>query len=293
MKSKVSVVVNCFNGAKFLEDAINSILNQKYSNLEIIFWDNNSSDDSKKKILKFKDKRIKAFFSKKHRSLYEARNLAIKNCSGDFISFLDCDDWWHKNNLFSRKEFFKNSKYAISFCNKKYFFEKNKKYKLFKKQKFPNGNIYDFLARDYIVTISGLVIRREILSKIGYFNSNYNIIGDYDWVMRVTQQFLAHSISKPMLFSRVHQDNFSKNTRLFSNEYKHWYDNLDLKNNLIKKNIYFFKTKLDELQIIDSLINKKNMRLFINILSFPIWKKKFFYFILFFFPKKLLIFLKK
>ena len=54
-KPLVSVIVNCFNGEKYLEDCLNSILNQTYHNWEVIFWDNHSTDNSKKIFRKFSD----------------------------------------------------------------------------------------------------------------------------------------------------------------------------------------------------------------------------------------------
>ena len=60
-KNLVSVIVNCYNGEKFLKRAIRSILSQTYKNFEIIFWDNCSTDNSRKIMLKFKDNRIRYF----------------------------------------------------------------------------------------------------------------------------------------------------------------------------------------------------------------------------------------
>ena len=83
----VSVVVNCYNGEKYLNQCIGSILNQTYKNIELIFWDNQSTDQSKNIIQSYHDKRIKYFYAKKHTTLYEARNLALQNCSGEFVCF--------------------------------------------------------------------------------------------------------------------------------------------------------------------------------------------------------------
>ena len=69
--------MNCHNGEKYLKNSIKSVLNQSYKFWELIFFDNQSKDKSKKIVLSFKDKRIKYFRSKKINSLYEARNLAI------------------------------------------------------------------------------------------------------------------------------------------------------------------------------------------------------------------------
>ena len=70
-EKKISVIVNCHNGEKYLSKCIVSILNQKYANLEIIFYDNFSNDRSKEIISTFEDKRIKYFYSNSKQSLYQ------------------------------------------------------------------------------------------------------------------------------------------------------------------------------------------------------------------------------
>ena len=106
MDKKVSVIVNCHDGQKYLKECISSILNQQYQNFEIIFYDNFSADLSKEIITGFEDERIKYFYSNKKLSLYQARNEALANASGTIIAFLDVDDWWDKNYLSSRVSLF-------------------------------------------------------------------------------------------------------------------------------------------------------------------------------------------
>ena len=77
-KSLVSIIMNCYNGSKYLDEALQSIINQTYKNWELIFWDNLSNDNSKEIFKKYNDKRFKYFLADKHTVLYEARNLAIK-----------------------------------------------------------------------------------------------------------------------------------------------------------------------------------------------------------------------
>ena len=61
----VSIIMNCLNGEKYLNSAIDSVINQTYKNWELIFWDNRSTDNSANILKKYKDKRIKYFYSKK------------------------------------------------------------------------------------------------------------------------------------------------------------------------------------------------------------------------------------
>ena len=109
-KPLVSIIMNCYNGEKYLKESIKSIINQTYKNWELIFWDNCSTDNSKKITKKFKDNRIYYFKSKQFVNLYEARNLALKKCKGKYISFLDTDDKWKPNKLYKQISFFKKNK---------------------------------------------------------------------------------------------------------------------------------------------------------------------------------------
>ena len=116
-KPLVSVIVNCFNGEKYLKEALTSVLNQSYENWEIIFWDNRSTDNSKNILNYFKDRRIKYFFDEKHTTLYQARNLAIKKSNGELLAFIDADDIWEKNKLELQVPIFQNSKISLVYSN--------------------------------------------------------------------------------------------------------------------------------------------------------------------------------
>jgi glycosyltransferase involved in cell wall biosynthesis len=102
----VSIIINCHNGEEYLEQTLRSVLNQTYKNWELIFFDNSSNDESKNIFKSFDDKRFRYFYNTEKINLYHARNKAIQKTKGEFISFIDCDDWWEKNNLNLRKDFF-------------------------------------------------------------------------------------------------------------------------------------------------------------------------------------------
>ena len=106
----VSIIMNCYNGEKYLKESIKSILLQTYPNWELIFWNNKSTDNSEKIIKKFKDQRIKYYKSKKFLNLYESRNLAIKKSRGKYITFLDVDDQWLKTKLNNQVSFMSKNK---------------------------------------------------------------------------------------------------------------------------------------------------------------------------------------
>ena len=137
----VSIIMNGHNSDKFIEEAINSVLNQTYQNWELIFWDNNSSDNTRKKVETFNDKRIKYFFNNEYTALGEARNLAINKSSGELIAFLDCDDLWMPKKIDLQIPKFYDPDIGIVISNT-IFFNSNKKEKVLYKKKPKEGYVF-------------------------------------------------------------------------------------------------------------------------------------------------------
>ena len=293
----ISVIVNFHNGEKYLDKCLNSIINQKYQNLEIILWDNCSDDNSSKKIENYNDDRIKYIFNSKKVSLYKARNKALLSSKGQLIAFLDCDDWWESNYLSSREDFFFNKEFDFYYSNANFFYENGNKLKIYKKYNLPQGKIFDFLSKDYFLLISGIIFKRNIFDKYGYFKEHYNIIGDYDYLLKISKFCNAHSNDQPLLNYRVHENNFSKlNSEMFFKEYKDWFNNNSLKDKDIDffKNIEYFRNKLNYLEINHLLINKKkNISLLRKIFSHRSLIEKIKFLILFLTPKRFFKYLKK
>lgn len=96
---KFSIVVPVYNVEKYLEKCLKSIQNQTYDNFEVIIVNDGSTDNSKEIIRSFvKDPRFKSF-NKKNGGLSDARNFGVKYTTGDFLLFIDSDDYIDKNLL--------------------------------------------------------------------------------------------------------------------------------------------------------------------------------------------------
>ena len=87
------------NSEKYIERTINSILNQTYKNYEIILIDDCSTDNTISKCMKYLNKNVKLINLQKNLGVSNARNVGLQNAIGDFIIFLDSDDWLDKNTL--------------------------------------------------------------------------------------------------------------------------------------------------------------------------------------------------
>lgn len=243
MKNKpiVSIIMNCFNGERYLSKSLKSLKEQKFKNWELIFWDNCSTDKSKKILLSYKDKRFKYFRSKRFLTLYEARNLAIKKSKGKYICFLDVDDWWHKDKLKLQVNFFSyNKKLKIIYTNYFLYFQNKNYTKIFFNYKLPEGFITQELLNNYCIGILTVMINKEILIK-NKFNKRYNIIGDFDLFLRLSKKYEIKCIQKPLSYYRVHSENLSKKRKdLFLKELSSWIKNFESK----KKNLKFSLSKV-------------------------------------------------
>ena len=232
----ISVIVNCHNGDRYLKESVQSIFDQTYKNWEIIFWDNLSTDNSQSIIQKFDQKKIKYFKSEKFMNLYDARNEAISKSAGSFISFLDTDDWWNKDKLETQVNLFKKDDgLGLVYSNYYIFNEKTKKSKIFVKNKLPEGEVTQKLLNNYVVGLLTILIRKEIFQKHN-FNKNYNIIGDFDFVIKLSMKSRFASIDEPLAYYRKHKKNLSDTSfELYISEIKEW---IRINEESFKKNGY-------------------------------------------------------
>ena len=250
MNNFISIIMNCYNGEKYLADSLKSVIKQKYKNWELIFWDNQSTDNSKKIFDSFQDPRFKYHYSDRHTTLYKAKNLACKKSSGEFIAFLDCDDRWYENFLSAREIFFQDQKYDFSYSNCHLYFEKSNRKELYSSNKLLSGKIYDFLSKKYLVNINSLIIKRSILEKINFFDPGFNIIGDFDVVMKMSKNCNAFAVQEPLVSIRIHGKNFhDENRKMFFREYKRWFFN-QVNDELFDRNKLTFLKKLIYLYIV-------------------------------------------
>lgn len=217
----VSVIMNCHNGEKFLRQSINSLLSQSYKNWELIFFDNVSKDKSIKIAKGFNDKRIKIYKTLKYMKLYSARNAALKKTKGKIICFLDTDDLWKKNKLKEQLKIFHKKKRKVVYSNYLIRNQIKKKEYIFEKKLLPSGFITQNLLNKNIIGIHTSMISKEIFKKIR-FNSSYEIIGDYDFFLKLSLTEKIFSIQKPLAIYRHHTSNFSLKTNVFLNELVRW-----------------------------------------------------------------------
>jgi glycosyltransferase involved in cell wall biosynthesis len=282
----VSILMNCYNGEKYLREAIDSVYAQTYENWEIIFWDNASTDNSEK-IAQSYGSKLRYFKGSKTITLGAARNKAIEQCNGDLIAFLDVDDFWLPNKLMAQIRMFINyDDVGIVIGN---VIERRVNYgdkiKYSKKSLPPEGFVYNELLKDYYINIATVVIKVDVLDLMEYvFDTRYNMIEEFDLFLRMAFITKIKYVDEIVAVYRIHSNNFS--TKYF---YDYAYE-LEIFIEENKSNIYknggkqlfnVLKKKLIKEQLI-SCIKDKNFRSN-NIIKLP-WSHRFFVYLLSPFP---------
>ena len=269
----VSIIMNCFNGEKYLKYAIDSIISQTYKNWEIIFWDNRSNDNSKNIFKSYNDDRLKYFCSDYHEKiLYKAKNHAVRKANGEFIAFLDVDDWWLPEKLEKQIPLFEDQKVGLVYGNAWQFFEKNNKKKIYKKGTLPTGNILNELMKNYVISSPTYVIRKKSLNSLEYFfNDNFHIIGDFDICLRLAVKWRIDCIQLPLAYIRKHDNNLSLlNREREINEIKVWYQQMQ-DNHLISSQSNFDQVLLtaNYLESMKLVMENKFLKSFSAIAKYP------------------------
>ena len=122
----VSIIMPSYNTGKFIQETIDSVINQTYDNWELIIVDDCSSDNTDEIVKSIKDDRIFYLKNKKNSGAAVSRNKALKMAKGKWIAFLDSDDLWKKDKLEKQIKFMKNNNYHFSYTN---YIEKNNRTK--------------------------------------------------------------------------------------------------------------------------------------------------------------------
>ena len=214
-KPKVSVIMNCYNCSKFLREAIDSVYAQTFTDWEIIFWDNASTDSSAIIALSY-DSKLKYYRAAKTTDLGYARVLAVKKSTGKYLAFLDCDDLWLKNKLKDQIDIFsqEESDLGIVYGRASRFLDndKNKVLPGFfnESSKLPEGMIFDKIVKGDFIPFVSAVVPKSIYEKCGGFPIHYKNATDYSLFLRILYQYPARAMQSVCCMYRVHDSNLSK-----------------------------------------------------------------------------------
>ncbi|AJW64733.1 putative glycosyltransferase EpsJ [Elizabethkingia miricola] len=226
----VSVIIPCYNQGIFLEECLNSVINQDYKNLEVIII-NDGSDDSTKYIAEnycAKDTRLKLINLEEHKGVSVARNIGLKQTKGEWIQFLDSDDMLEEYKLRESSKYFEENVDVI-ISGYRYFesdegFEKTRilgrsdflpEVFIDKNDKTDVKKLF-FLKNPFV--ISAPLFHSKIFKKIGGFNETLTGLEDWELHLRCAlNDFVFHHFGykeKSKTLIRLHHNSAMRNVKM-------------------------------------------------------------------------------
>ncbi len=207
-KKKVSVVMPFFRKKEFFEEAYNSVLNQSYSNIEIIII----YDDHDRGQLNFVKNIIKKnntiiIINKKNRGASYSRNIGIKKSKGYYVAFLDCDDIWHRNKLEEQINFMEKFQLDCTCTNYSVI---NKNGNILYRLSSPAISTYQSLLKSCDIGLSTVVIKKKLINHFKF--PNLLTKEDYLMWLNISKKGInINSIQKTLVLWRDVKGSLSSN----------------------------------------------------------------------------------
>ena len=212
--ARISVIITTFNRAQFVKKAINSVLNQTYQDVEIIVVDDGSTDNTKSIVNSYGEQ--VRYIYQENKGAASARNAGIEKSKGEYITFLDSDDYYKKDNLLKKLSFLEsNLQTRWLYSDWQYIDEKGEhldkgsvRFDYFNKKL--SGEIFEelFYKRNFIATDT-VVVKRSVLEDVGFFDPTIPSQEEYDLWLRVSATYPVHYINEVLVIVTIHPDSLS------------------------------------------------------------------------------------
>lgn len=205
MKSPlISCIVPVFNGERYLGEALESILKQRYQPLEIIVVDDGSTDGTAAVMDHYPGK--VCLLRQANAGTAAARNFGLNAAKGEFVAFLDADDLWHPEKLERQMARFQTSPeldYCVAHVQNFWVPEL-----IEEERRFRDHRISKALPG---YSTGTLLARRDLFDTVGWFNATIRHADDTEWFLRASEHGATMELlSDVLLYRRLHQNNFSR-----------------------------------------------------------------------------------
>jgi len=214
LNPKVSVVIPAYNAMTFLPETLASVLNQTFSDFEVLIINDGSQDNVEQWANEVTDERVK-LISQANQGLAGARNTGILKSRGKYIAFLDADDVWDAAKLEKQvNRFEQNPKLGV--VDTHVFFVDEQGNKLFPAgASYPEGSLLERqIVTNLVLCGSSAMVRRECFETVGLFNTSLRACEDWEMWARIAFNYPFSIIEEPLVYYRQHPNNMSKDVEL-------------------------------------------------------------------------------
>lgn len=194
-----SIVIPTYNRRVLLEKCVNSVLNQTFTDFEIIVIDDGSKDGTDEFIASLETKKInlKYRYHKNHGVSF-SRNKGIKIAKGKWIAFLDSDDWWKPTKLERMAEYINKYPDIKIFHTEEIWYQRGRLLPQKVKHKKPTGFVYKHSLPLCCISLSTAVVAKEVFDDVGLFDETMEACEDYDLWLRATAKYAVKLIPETL-----------------------------------------------------------------------------------------------
>ena len=217
----ISVILPVYNCERYVSQAIESILNQSFSDFELLIADDGSRDQSRKIIDGYaaKDPRIIILHNNTNKGKVATVNKLFQRCQGKYLTIHDADDFSHPERFEKQIQTFVNDR-RIAMCGTS-FYTVNKNNVLIRENKMSDN--YDEIKKN--ITNSSqfhgptIIIKKNIIQSVGgLYRRFFFVAEDIDLCERIVEKYYAINLDKPLYYYRIHRKSLTKNINLYNSK---------------------------------------------------------------------------
>lgn len=185
----VSVIIPTYNRAHLLPRALDSVLNQTFTDFEVLVVDDCSSDDPASVVAGYHDSRLRYLLQPRNQGVAAARNRGMREARAPFVAFLDDDDEWFPEKLAMQVDVFRRAPADLGLI---YTGVETVSDDGQRAVRIPTarGNLYrEFLVRNLLHGGSSAMVRRNVITSVGFFDEDLPAIEDYDYWLRISRHY--------------------------------------------------------------------------------------------------------
>lgn len=174
---KISIITVVLNAESTIEQTIQSVITQKYADIEYIIIDGGSTDQTLSIIKKY-EKRVAIMLSEPDNGIYDAMNKGIKLATGDVIGILNSDDWYEQDTISKVMQCFEQRDTDIVYGDIRLWYEKGRS------ADAPKCETLDKIWQEMCINHPACFVKRYVYEKLGGFDISYSIAADYEFILR-------------------------------------------------------------------------------------------------------------
>lgn len=207
--SKVTVIIPTFNRGHCLAESIQSVLDQSFTDFELIVVDDGSTDNTPEIMRQYTS--VQQIRLDENRGVSFARNQGIAQAKGEWIAFLDSDDLWKINKLSAQMKWVESHPDCKAVYTDEIWIRNGVRVNAMNKHRKYSGDIFRYCLPLCIVSPSSVLLHTELLQEVGEFDESMPVCEDYDLWLRIAKQFPFHFIEEKLIVKRGgHEDQLSR-----------------------------------------------------------------------------------